>query len=75
MHSSNDETKKKHEIDDLPKFFKEKSKEIGKAFSNKVVEISIIRSISVTSDEQEFSFKLRLLTIVDKDTHSIWILR
>ncbi|QIT36494.1 hypothetical protein [Wolbachia endosymbiont of Brugia pahangi] len=54
MHSSNDETKKKHEIDDLPKFFKEKSKEIGKAFSNKVVEISTIRSISVKVTSKNF---------------------
>ncbi len=67
--------RKRREIDDLPKFFKEKPQEIGKAFSNKVVEISTIRSISVTSDKQEFSFKLGLLTIVDKDAHSIRILR
>ena len=44
MHSSNIETKKKYEIEGLPKFFKDRSKKISKAFSNEVLEISTIRS-------------------------------
>ncbi|WP_264682640.1 MULTISPECIES: hypothetical protein [unclassified Wolbachia] len=59
---------KKYEVEDLPKFFKDKSKEIGKVFSNEVIEISTIRSRSVVSDTQEFSFKLKLLTEVNPNT-------
>ncbi|WP_353278315.1 hypothetical protein [Wolbachia endosymbiont (group B) of Longitarsus flavicornis] len=59
---------KKYEVEDLPKFFKDKSKEIGKVFSNEVIEISTIRSRSVTSDTQEFSFKIKLLTEVNPNT-------
>ncbi|BET29843.1 MAG: hypothetical protein ABS251_00445 [Wolbachia endosymbiont of Ephestia elutella] len=59
---------KKYEVEDLPKFFKDKSKEIGKVFSDEVVEISTIRSRSVTSDTQEFSFKIKLLTEVNPNT-------
>ncbi len=44
------------------------SKEIGKVFSDEVVEISTIRSRSVTSDTQEFSFKIKLLTEVNPNT-------
>ncbi len=62
---------KKYEVEDLPKFFKDKSKEIGKVFSNEVIEISTIRSRSVVSDTQEFSFKLRLLTAADEDVSNI----
>lgn len=68
MHSSNIETKKKYEIEVLPKFFKDRSKKISKAFSNEVLEISTIRSRSVVSDTQEFSFKLKLLTEVNPNT-------
>lgn len=68
MHSSNIETKKKYEIEDLPKFFKYRSKEISKVFSNEVLEISTIRSRSVTSDTQEFSFKIKFLTEVNPNT-------
>ncbi|WP_019236906.1 hypothetical protein [Wolbachia pipientis] len=68
MHSSNIETKKKYEIEDLPKFFKDRSKEISKAFSNEVLEISTIRSKNITSDTQEFSFKIKLLTEVNPNT-------
>lgn len=68
MHSSNIETKKKYEMEDLPKFFKERSKNISKAFSNEVLEISTIRSKNITSDTQEFSFKLKLLTEVNPNT-------
>lgn len=68
MHSSNIETKKKYEMEDLPKFFKDRSKEISKAFSNEVLEISTIRSKNITSDTQEFSFKLKLLTEVNPNT-------
>ncbi|WP_374699753.1 hypothetical protein [Wolbachia endosymbiont (group A) of Limnophora tigrina] len=68
MHSSNIETKKKYEIEGLPKFFKDRSKKISKAFSNEVLEISTIRSRSVVSDTQEFSFKLKLLTEVNPNT-------
>ncbi|WP_419215118.1 hypothetical protein [Wolbachia endosymbiont of Rhagoletis cingulata] len=57
---------KKYEVEDLPKFFKDKSKEIGKVFSDEVVEISTIRSRSVASDTQEFSFKLTLLATAYK---------
>ncbi len=52
-------------MEDLPKFFKDRSKDISKAFSNEVLEISTIRSRSVVSDTQEFSFKLKLLTEVN----------
>lgn len=62
----NVKTKRKCEVEDLPKFFKDKSKEIGKVFSDEVVEISTIRSRSVASDTQEFSFKLTLLATADK---------
>ncbi|WP_264686676.1 hypothetical protein [Wolbachia endosymbiont (group B) of Rhopobota naevana] len=68
MNSSNIETKKKYEIEGLPKFFKDRSKKISKAFSNEVLEISTIRSRSVVSDTQEFSFKLKLLTEVNPNT-------
>ena len=68
MHSSNIETKKKYEIEGLPKFFKDRSKKISKAFSNEVLEISTIRSKNITSDTQEFSFKLKLLTEVNPNT-------
>lgn len=68
MHSSNIETKKKYEIEDLPKFFKNRSKDISKAFSNEVLEISTIRSKNITSDTQEFSFKIKLLTEVNLNT-------
>ncbi len=67
----NVKTKRKYEVEDLPKFFKDKSKEIGKVFSDEVVEISTIRSRSVVSDTQEFSFKLRLLTAADEDVSNI----
>jgi len=46
MHSSNIEIKKKYEIEGLPKFFKDRSKKISKAFSNEVLEINTIRSTS-----------------------------
>lgn len=68
MHSSNIKTQRKYEMEDLPKFFKDKSKEIGKVFSNEVIEISTIRSKNVTSDTQEFSFKIKLLTEVNPNT-------
>ncbi|WP_143689161.1 hypothetical protein [Wolbachia endosymbiont of Nilaparvata lugens] len=68
MHSSNIETKKKYEIEGLLKFFKDRSKKISKAFSNEVLEINTIRSTSVVSDTQEFSFKLKLLTEVNPNT-------
>ncbi|WP_343288692.1 hypothetical protein [Wolbachia endosymbiont of Encarsia formosa] len=64
----NVKTKRKYEVEDLPKFFKDKSKEIGKVFSDEVVEISTIRSKNVTSDTQEFSFKIKLLTEVNPNT-------
>lgn len=64
----NVKTKRKYEVEDLPKFFKDKSKEIGKVFSDEVVEISTIRSRSVVSDTQEFSFKIKLLTEVNPNT-------
>ncbi len=68
MHSSNIKTQRKYEMEDLPKFFKERSKNISKAFSNEVLEISTIRSKNITSDTQEFSFKLKLLTEVNPNT-------
>ena len=43
MHSSKDESMKKYEIWDLPKFFKERSEDISDIFSSEVVEISTIR--------------------------------
>lgn len=55
-------------MEDLPKFFKDRSKDISKAFSNEVLEISTIRSKNVASDTQEFSFKLKLLTEVNPNT-------
>ncbi|OCA06339.1 hypothetical protein wTpre_670 [Wolbachia endosymbiont of Trichogramma pretiosum] len=68
MHSSNIETKKKYEIKDLPRFFKNRSKDISKAFSNEVLEISTIRSKNITSDKQKFSFKIKLLTEANPNT-------
>ncbi|WP_047759087.1 MAG: hypothetical protein ABOJ95_000452 [Wolbachia endosymbiont of Armadillidium vulgare] len=65
MHNSNIKTQRKYEMEDLPKFFKDRSKDISKAFSNEVLEISTIRSKNVASDTQEFSFKLKLLTEVN----------
>lgn len=43
----NVETKRKYKIEDLPKFFKQRSKKIGQIFSDEVVEISTIRSRSI----------------------------
>ncbi|MDR2831884.1 MAG: hypothetical protein LBV62_03135 [Rickettsiales bacterium] len=68
MHNSNVETKREYKVEDLPKFFKDRSKDIGKAFSSKIIEIGIIRSKSIRSDTQEFSFELKLLTATGKDT-------
>ncbi|WP_250296512.1 hypothetical protein [Wolbachia endosymbiont of Oedothorax gibbosus] len=64
MHNSDTETKNKYKIEDLPKFFKERSKNISKAFSSKIIKISTIRSRSIESNIQEFSFEL---TVTDKD--------
>ncbi|WCR57597.1 hypothetical protein [Wolbachia endosymbiont of Ctenocephalides felis wCfeJ] len=66
MHNSDTGTEKEYKIEDLPGFFKQRSKEVGSIFSNEVVEVSIIRSRSIASDTQEFSFKLRL-TAADED--------
>lgn len=65
MHNSNTETKNKYKIEDLPKLFKERSKNISKAFSSEIIKISTIRSRSIESNIQEFSFEL---TATDKDT-------
>ncbi len=58
MHNSDTETDNKYKIEDLPKFFKERSKNISKAFSSKIIKISTIRSRSIKSNIQEFSFEL-----------------
>ncbi|WP_253301887.1 hypothetical protein [Wolbachia endosymbiont of Psylliodes chrysocephala] len=65
MHNSDTETDNKYKIEDLPKFFKERSKNISKAFSSETIKISTIRSRSIESNIQEFSFEL---TATDKDT-------
>lgn len=65
MHNSDTETDNKYKIEDLLKFFKERSKNISKAFSSKIIKISTIRSRSIESNIQEFSFEL---TATDKDT-------
>lgn len=65
MHNSDIETDNKYKIEDLPKFFKERSKNISKAFSSETIKISTIRSRSIESNIQEFSFEL---TATDKDT-------
>ncbi|UVW84204.1 hypothetical protein [Wolbachia endosymbiont of Aedes albopictus] len=65
MHNSDTETYNKYKIEDLPKFFKERSKNISKAFSSKIIKISTIRSRSIESNIQEFSFEL---TATGKDT-------
>lgn len=45
--------------DDLPKFFKDRSKDISKKFSDRRVKISTIRSKKI-GNNNEFSFELRL---------------
>ncbi|GFQ78770.1 uncharacterized protein TNCT_390461 [Trichonephila clavata] len=65
MHNSDIETDNKYKIEDLPKSFKERSKNISKAFSSKIIKISTIRSRSIESNIQEFSFEL---TATGKDT-------
>ncbi|WP_341817268.1 hypothetical protein [Wolbachia endosymbiont (group A) of Agelastica alni] len=72
MHNSNTETKNKYKIEDLPKLFKEKSRNISKAFSSETIKISTIRSRSIESNIQEFSFEL---TATDKDTFNIRLFR
>ncbi|WP_264705556.1 hypothetical protein [Wolbachia endosymbiont (group A) of Gymnosoma rotundatum] len=72
MHNSNTETKNKYKIEDLPKLFKEKSKNISKAFSSETIKISAIRSRSIESNIQKFSFEL---TATDKDTFNIRLFR
>ncbi|WP_353271173.1 hypothetical protein [Wolbachia endosymbiont (group A) of Alloplasta piceator] len=72
MHNSNTETKNKYKIEDLPKLFKEKSRNISKAFSSETIKISTIRSRSIESNIQEFSFEL---TATDKDTFNIGLFR
>ncbi|WP_265025493.1 hypothetical protein [Wolbachia endosymbiont (group A) of Bibio marci] len=72
MHNSNTETKNKYKIEDLPKLFKEKSKNISKAFSSETIKISTIRSRSIESNIQKFSFEL---TATDKDTFNIRLFR
>ncbi|MDG7055391.1 MAG: hypothetical protein LJD31_02460 [Wolbachia endosymbiont of Menacanthus eurysternus] len=59
MHNGDTGTEKEYKIEDLPRFFKKRSKDISKAFSNESVEVSTIRSRSTKNDVQEFSFKLR----------------
>ncbi|MGL9717494.1 MAG: hypothetical protein ACR5K9_02180 [Wolbachia sp.] len=70
MHNNGVETKRKYKVEDLSGFFKERSKDVSKVFSNEAVEISTIRSRSVTSDMQELSFKFKLLTGADEDIPS-----
>ncbi|WP_255453395.1 hypothetical protein [Wolbachia endosymbiont of Atemnus politus] len=65
--STNVETERKYEVEVLPHFFKKRSKDISKVFSNEAVEISTIRSRSIDNDKQELSFKLRLLTATGED--------
>ncbi|BEP31473.1 MAG: hypothetical protein WBIAU1_09510 [Wolbachia endosymbiont of Drosophila biauraria] len=72
MHNSNTETKNKYKIEDLPKLFKGKSRNINKAFSSETIKISTIRSRSIESNIQEFSFEL---TATDKDTFNIRLFR
>ncbi|WP_265024250.1 MULTISPECIES: hypothetical protein [unclassified Wolbachia] len=72
MHNSNTETKNKYKIEDLPKLFKEKSRNISKAFSSETIKISAIRSRSIESNIQKFSFEL---TATDKDTFNIRLFR
>lgn len=72
MHNSNTETKNKYKIEDLSKLFKEKSKNISKAFSSETIKISTIRSRSIESNIQKFSFEL---TATDKDTFNIRLFR
>lgn len=52
--------KNKHTIDDLSKFFKDRSKAISEKFSNERFKISTIRSKKI-GDNNEFSFNLKLL--------------
>lgn len=59
-----DNSTKKYKIEDLPTFFDGISAEISKAFSDKEIEISTICSQLISDkseEEQEFSFKLKLL--------------
>ncbi len=72
MHNSNTDIKNKYKIEDLPKLFKEKSRNISKAFSSETIKISTIRSRSIESNIQEFSFEL---TATDKDTFNIRLFR
>nr|WP_259348600.1 hypothetical protein [Wolbachia pipientis] len=65
MHNSDIETDNKYKTEDLPKFFKERSRNISKAFSSETIKISAIRSRSIESNIQKFSFEL---TATDKDT-------
>jgi hypothetical protein len=60
MHTSDTKTNKEYKIEDLPKFFKDKSRNIRKKFSDRAIEISTIRSKSIESKTQEFSFELKL---------------
>ncbi len=71
-HNSDTETYNKYKIEDLPKFFKKRSKNISKAFSNETIKISTIRSRSIESNIQKFSFEL---TATDKDTFNIRLFR
>ncbi|WP_250295163.1 hypothetical protein [Wolbachia endosymbiont of Oedothorax gibbosus] len=65
MHNSDIETNNKYKIEYLPKLFKERSKNISKTLSSEIIKISTIRSRSIESNIQEFSFKL---TATDQDT-------
>ncbi|MDR0288597.1 MAG: hypothetical protein LBH78_00840 [Rickettsiales bacterium] len=71
MHNSDTGTEKEYKIEDLPRFFKRRSKDISEALSNESVEIITIRSRSTKNDVQEFSFKLKLLTTTGKDTSNM----
>ncbi|MGL9762241.1 MAG: hypothetical protein ACR5LB_08830 [Wolbachia sp.] len=71
MHNGDTGTERKYKIEDLPRFFKKRSKDISEAFSKESVEVSTIRSRSTKNDVQEFSFKLRLLTAISKYTSNM----
>ncbi|WP_341807918.1 hypothetical protein [Wolbachia endosymbiont (group E) of Neria commutata] len=71
MPNSNAETNKKYTIEDLPQFFQKKSEDIGKAFSDEIIEIGTISSESIKNNMQEFSFKLELNPEVNSNPQKV----
>ncbi len=82
MPASDAETNKKYEIEDLPKFFEDKSEDISTAFSDGPINISTIccgkpkdKRGKKIKGIQEISFKLELLTTTDKDIRKTTLVR